>query len=568
MIAGIFNKLGKIGVVVGFILGTILLTYVSNGNTSQYIELKEILIAALGLLIIPKTIKINIQDLNNEPKLLPETTGRTLEENKEAAYKLNSMSETIFEMARTYKEAAATIVDEEELKKQEEDNFQIFSRELENGLDGMEENILFDDIYTPQDNLLEDIFDILLQNEKITRRDLLDTLAKHNSYIVGYEKEYTTDSVEQDISQMVKIINYSYKVSKINFIWKKKLDENKKAVSEQLEQVSKVIGNIAEEMENKDNSNEDKFKIQKEEIKILLKQKDIIIEDIAIKEEASGRKKVTLYTKTCENVENPPCNTKKMAKILSKVFSENMILQKQECGIRENLQRCSFTYISEDKQNLQIGIARTSKSGSNISGDSLVQTKLEDGKYLIALSDGMGSGKEAKKASKTAITMLEKLLSSGFDKDTSIRLINSCLSAIGKDDMYATLDIAVLDLYDKKLEFIKNGACPTYVKHGRNVEMLKNISLPAGIVTNIDLVVNDKDLEEGDILVMCSDGITQSSEEYTNKDLWLKFLLEEIETDDVQKIADIVLQEAIDNNLGIPKDDMSIIVFKINKKNL
>ena len=134
MVAGIFNKLGKIGVIVGFILGNVLLSYVSNGNTVQIIAFQEILIAALGLLAVPKGMKINIEDLNKMPKLLPETTGRTLEENKEAAFKLNSMSETIFEMAKTYKEAAATIVDEEDLKRQEQDNFAIFERELENEL--------------------------------------------------------------------------------------------------------------------------------------------------------------------------------------------------------------------------------------------------------------------------------------------------------------------------------------------------------------------------------------------------------------------------------------------------
>ena len=65
---------------------------------------------------------------------------------------------------------------------------------------------------------------------------------------------------------------------------------------------------------------------------------------------------------------------------------------------------------------------------------------------------------------------------------------------------------------------------------------------------------------------MCSDGIIESSEEYTNKELWLKFLLEELETEDPQKIADIILQEATDNNFGMPKDDMSVITIKILKK--
>lgn len=563
MIAGIFNRLGKIGVIIGFILGNILLSYVSNGNTYSIIAIQEILIASLGLLAVPKNMKIDIEDLYGKTKLLPDITVRNLEENQDTIYRLNSMSESIFEIAKTYKEAAATIVDEEELKKQETDNFSIFEKELQNSIEGIEENILFDDIYAPEDDLLEDIFEMLLETETINRRDLLDILEKHNNYIIGSDKEYINDTVEEDIKQMLKIINYSYKVSKLNFIWKKKLDENKKAVSNQLEEVSKAIGTLANEINKEDN-----FAKEKEEIKLLLQEKEIHIQNIIIKEEETGKKKVNLYTDICKNVEKPACNIKKMGKILSKVFEENMILQKQECGIRLKTSSCMYTYVSEDKQTAQIGIAKTTKNGSMMSGDSSIQTKLEDGKYLLAISDGMGSGEAARKASKTAIVMLEKLLLSGFDKDTSIRLINSTLSAISKqdDDMYATLDIAVLDLYSGNLEFIKNGACPTYVKNNRNVQILKSLSLPSGILNDIDLVVYDKDLKENDIIVMCSDGILESSEEYTNKELWLKFLLEEIETDDVQKIADIILQEAIDNNYGKAKDDMTVIVTKIKNK--
>lgn len=557
MVAGIFAKFGKIGVIIGFIAGNIALTYVTNGNTAQVINIQEILISALGLLAVPKNIKINIEDMNRDIKLLPEVTGRNLEENKNTIYKLEAMSQTISEIAKSYKEAAATILDEEELKSQEKDNIQIFEKELQNNLEKIEENLLYDDIYTSKDNIVEDIFNELLEKEILVEKDLIDICARHNSYII------VNENVKEDISKMIKVINYSYRVSKLNFIWKKKLDENKKAVSNQLEEVSKAIESLAGNIETK--PNQDEYAEKKQEIVNKLKEIEIDINEIIITSEKTGRIEVKLYTNVCQDVEKPTCNIKKMTKIIEKTLEEEMMLQNQECGLRLNTSNCIYTFISKDKQTLEIGIAKTTKSGSISSGDSNVQTRLQDGKYLVAISDGMGSGKEAKKSSNIAIAMLNKLLSSGFEKDTSLRLINSVLSNINEEDMYATLDIAIFDLYAKNLEFIKNGACPTFVKNKKNVQILKSLSLPTGILNDIDLVVYDKDLLEGDILVMCSDGILESSQEYTNKELWLKFLLEDIEIEDPQKIADIILGEAIDNNYGIPKDDMTVIVAKIKK---
>lgn len=174
-------------------------------------------------------------------------------------------------------------------------------------------------------------------------------------------------------------------------------------------------------------------------------------------------------------------------------------------------------------------------------------------------------GKNAKKSSSAAIKMLERLLTSGFDKDVSLGLINSTISLNCKEDMFSTIDIGIMDLVKGNIEFIKNGAAPSYIKKGRKVEIIKSISLPAGILDNIDLVVYDKDIDDGDIIVMCSDGIIESNQEYNNKEIWLKDVLENIETDNVQKIADIVISEAIDNGYGVAKDDMTIFVIKVNR---
>ncbi len=555
-------NLENYGVIAGFVLGNVLLTYVANGNVVPIILFREILIASIALLAIPKNVGIEIEDLVGKEKLLPETTGRSLEENKETIYKLNSISETISEMAKSYKEAAVTIVDDEELEKQEEYNRKIFVDELKNSLEGQEQNILYDDIYNDEE-IQKDIYKCMLEKEIMTKKDLLNIFAMHNNYIIGSSEDENNEVLEKDLGKSIKLINYSYRISNLNFIWKRKIDESKKNVSTQLEGVSEVISNLAEEISPKQ---KEQFVEEKEKIKMLLKQKGIDIKDINIKQEKTGRFNITLYTDICENVDGTECNSKKIAQILYKVLNHNMILQKQECGLRIKKENCMFTYVSKDNYSLQVGIAKAKKKNSPVSGDTSIQTKLGDGKYLLALSDGMGSGPEARKSSKIAIKMLERLLTSGFQKDTSIKLINSTLSVNNEQDMYATLDIEILDLYSGNIEFIKNGACPTYIKRENEVKILKSESLPTGILEDIDLEVYDKDLQDEDIIVMCSDGILDSNKEYLNKELWLKYLLEDIQTDDVQKIADIIVNEARDNDYGNEKDDMTVIVAKVKKK--
>lgn len=560
LIAGLLNRFGRIGVIVGFALGNVVLAYAANGNTVQLILFQEILIASLGLLAIPKNIEINIEDLVGNTKLLPEVTKRDLEENKDTIYKLNSISETIYDIAESYGEAAATILTEEELKQQEKNNIDIFLEEFKKNIENLEDNMLYDEMYYPTESLITDIFNHLLENDIITEKEFIKILEKNNNYIVGFDN--TKGQAKEDVYKIVKALNYSYRVSKMNFIWKKKLDESKKNVSSQLKGVSEAISKMANDIDKK----EEEFVELKQEIIKLLEQKEIEIKSLEIKQKSSGRFIVDVYTDICENSDGTECDIKKISKIISKVLNQKMIIQKQECGLRLNKDICKFTYIGDDKYSLQIGVAKSTKAGSPVSGDNSLQVKLDDGKYLLALSDGMGSGPEAMKSSKIAIKMLERLLTAGFEKDVSLKLINSTLSANTEEDMYATLDIEILDLYNGNMEFIKNSACPTYVKRGRNVQLLKSMSLPTGILNDVDLVVYDYDLKEGDILVMCTDGVIDSNKEYLNKQLWLRYLLEDIETSDAQQIADIIIGEAIDNDFGNQKDDMTVLVAKIGKK--
>lgn len=55
----------------GFIAGNLVLSYVQNGNTQEIIYLKEIIVASLGLLLVPKRIQINVADFFGKEMYLP-----------------------------------------------------------------------------------------------------------------------------------------------------------------------------------------------------------------------------------------------------------------------------------------------------------------------------------------------------------------------------------------------------------------------------------------------------------------------------------------------------------------
>lgn len=559
MLAGVLSKFGKLGVIIGFIAGNLILTYVYNGQVIELICFKEILVASLALILVPNKIEINISDLFGKNEILPEGARYRLGESKETIDKLNNVSDVIKQMSDTYKEVAGATLDE---KENLENNREIFLEELQEKIREIPNNILHDDLIDEDDSIVYDIFECLLEENRIKREDLLEIFKKHNNYIVGFDNYETTLKIEKDIRQVVEIINESFKVSKLNFVMATKIGENSKNISMQLDGVSKAIDTIANNIDEK----KEKFSKEKNEILMLCKQRQIELLDLKIEQENSGRYIIKAYLNTCSDKNIIECPTKKIEQILSDVFNEEITIKKEKCGLKQEQKICYQTYISKDKYGMQIGIAKTNKDGENISGDSSLQISLDDGKYLIAISDGMGSGPNARKSSQIAIKMLGRLLSNGFDKETSIELINNTISSNIKAETFATLDIMVLDLYAGNIEYIKNGACPTFIKNNKNVDIVKNIALPAGILNDIDLVIYDRDIEDNDIIVMCSDGIVESNSEYKNKELWVKDLLEQMETTNAQKIADIILKESIDNNYGKAKDDMTIIVTKILKK--
>ena len=550
LISGALNRLGKIGVIAGFLLGNAILTFFATGNSIELIHVREILIASLGLLAIPKNIEINITDLVGKTKFLSNGKERLLEENEDAIYKLNSMSETISEMAKSYDEAAATVTEEQNEAKEE------FLDQFIASLSEDSNNMLYDDIINTDNGIAGDIYEALTQKEEIHMQDIIEIFEKRNLYIVGLDDETTGKNVQNDLKEITKIANESLKLSKMNYVLEKKEKESKKQMGNNLSGVSKAIKEVADQLKTKPNTKE--MAQKKEKIEMLLLQKNIGIYSLELYKTDSKKTVISITIKKARDITDEASKVLQIEEILEKILSEKLELQSQ----KSEEDKVTYTYTSKDKLKLEIGIAKEKKDGSEISGDTSMKLKLADGKMLLSLSDGMGSGKEAQKASKATTEMIKKLFGSGFENKTAVDLLNKTMEAKTSGTSFTTIDISVLDLFNKNIEIIKNGSPATYIKREKEVQLVKGNSLPIGMLSKADTSIFDKDIQDGDIIIMCTDGIIDNNKEALNKEESLKELIEQITINRVQKMAELILKEAIDSGYGSKKDDMTVIVIK------
>ena len=542
ILSGLLNRFGKIGVILGFILGNAILTYFVRGASTMIIYFREIFIASIGLLLVPNKIKLELEDLIGKNKLISNTGDNRLEEsNDEVSEKLKTISDMFNELFSN--------VDKENAVEQES-----FVQDFLDNLEEVKNNIFYDEISNEENGIAKDICTTLKEKEILLDNDLINILKEHNNYVIMKD-----ENIKNDLQEIVKIANRTLKIFEINKAKKQERKNNMATISQNLKNVTKVIDKCAEEIKvKKENIYENKEK----ELGLLLKSKKIKINNVRIKKLKNEKFIVELKLDYYDERLKEKEVIVNIADIISKSLGTRIVFQRE----RKNDEKKEYyqMYSSEDKFVLQVGSAKITKDGSEISGDCSLQIKLADGKYLLAIADGMGSGEKARECSKIALRLVKQMLSAGFNKDESIKMINSRLNLAGNSEIYSSLDISILDLFVGKVELLKNGACSTYIKNKKNIRKIDSTSMPVGIVNNIELQSNTIDIIDGDIIIMCSDGVLEAKDD--TKREWIEDFLKNVSTNNVQKLADLILAEAVDNSFGIAQDDMTVIVSKIVKK--
>ena len=133
--------------------------------------------------------------------------------------------------------------------------------------------------------------------------------------------------------------------------------------------------------------------------------------------------------------------------------------------------------------------------------------ELPGGQYMLAISDGMGHGSKACDESRAAVELLEDYLAAGFEPGAAVMGVNDLLLKRERGEMFATMDLALVDLTRGQLRLLKIGAVQSYIKRGRELIALSGGALPMGIVEKVRPSVTQLKMQDGDALILLSDGV-------------------------------------------------------------
>lgn len=531
LLAGLFRELGRAGSILGFILGNGIISFYINALGTSFLDYREIFYASIIFLIGSKFLNVDIEEYFVEASGVKE---HYQDKKSELALK------KINEMENLFKSLG-----------------EILNRSIDEELEypSMEVYGLIDDISKKTCGDCD-------QSEMCWGRDYYNTYYNILNLVNRMGDEEDVDGVLEEISWCNKKEELTDNIMEIYLAFKEnkslniKLLENRKLLAEQMDNISTIINEMGEDLYSNSIYNEELEEILIKE----LKNKRMNVSDLSVVELSKDDVEVVInMDRNVESLSQIEEIRKEVAKHLGFSLGVDYTLG-NSVGDRR-----TFTLVREKRFRCMTNVNKISNTEEMMCGDSYTFGEREN-THFTAISDGMGIGKKAHKESSIAIELLEKLMEINMDKNLIIKTLNSVLRVKSTDEIFTTLDLSFIDLYTGKLQMIKNGCPSTFIKRGKEVKLINSTSLPIGILEDVDLNIYEEELEDGDIIIMMSDGLLESNR--TEKDLekWMCNIISGIDSLNPKTIIDEIVNISQLVGGDNPQDDMTIIATKVWNK--
>ena len=340
-------------------------------------------------------------------------------------------------------------------------------------------------------------------------------------------------------------------------MWNNRMVQNREGYVGQLASFAKMIQYTTRELDAgifRDDHLEKRLKTQ-------LKKSGIRMLSYVFYMTPQGKYEIHLTVKTSKG---RLASTKEIAALVGKCVGRDLLPEQGERPVIGE-DYCTVAFVESARYHTLQGVAKIGKGCEKISGDTFLMADLPGGKKGIALSDGMGSGEEAFRESAMVVEMLEELLEAGFPVDTAVQMMNTAL-VIGREEIrFSTLDISLFDLYNGTCEFVKAGAAATYIKRQDTVEKISSSTLPIGVLQEIEIESQVRELHSGDYVIMLTDGVLDALP-VNEQDTLLTTFIQDSRIVNPKELAHHILGQVLEWSGEVPVDDMTILVVGIWKR--
>lgn len=221
-----------------------------------------------------------------------------------------------------------------------------------------------------------------------------------------------------------------------------------------------------------------------------------------------------------------------------------------------------FIFLEESRYHCMTGAVLAPKDTERQSGDNYFMEERDEGILHMVLSDGMGSGEDACRDSSMVVEMMEQLVESGFSPESAISLVNHVFYNGAGGQNIATLDYCEWNLHTGVCRFYKVGAAASYIKRGRMVEQISSQNLPLGGARQLELEPEERNLMDGDFVILFSDGVADSFTMGLGEDM-LAEVISQMELTNPNEMANYLLNYCLHQSKGRIRDDLTILVAGI-----
>lgn len=345
-----------------------------------------------------------------------------------------------------------------------------------------------------------------------------------------------------------------YKNEKQKQLWKRRMLENRKGCAVQLDTFATMLRHSTKELDAsifEDEHLERKIKSKLTKIGLKLLSTVFLVTQ-------SGRYEIHVTVKTARG---ESVATKTVARMIAECTGRKMVLGKEE-RLSVGAEYGTIVLVESVRYHTLQGVAKIGKGCSKISGDNFSLLELSGGKQGVILSDGMGAGQTAFRESSMVVEVLEELLEAGFPKETALQMLNTAM-VMGREEVkFSTIDMSLFDLYTGECELVKAGASITFIKRKDTVERIKSTSLPLGVTANLEVDTAKLCLEDGDVVIMMTDGIMDALP-VGEQEFLMQMIIEGTSLQNPKEIAHHILEEVLKCSGEIPMDDMTVLVVGI-----